>query len=226
MNKIFKRILMAFYAAILLVLTVQCGQLREAKETSAQNLKASRDSISYFKLKDGSYAAEKRSYEVTLKEYKTAVLRSRDSIRQMRERIGNLNNLVNDLNLQLSIQDFVSAPIEDTAIIHNEDTVRLHRIGYRDKWLSLHGLLYPDTLKLNYEVRAGLGIAHHWKKEGLFKPRYLNVNAHSDNPHLRVTGLENFQIRDKKPFYKTRGFAFAAGALSAISVPHLLNTLR
>jgi hypothetical protein len=136
----------------------------------------------------------------------------------MKERIGNLNNLVNDLNLQLSIQDFVSVPVHDTIIVAKGDSEQVKGISYRDKWLSLKGVLYPDTLKLTYAMQAGLSIATHWKPTGLFKPNYLAVNVHSDNPYLKVDGLENFQIKEKKRFYQTRGFAFAAGALTSLLI--------
>jgi hypothetical protein len=196
----------------------QCRQLNQVENTAMKNLKASRDSITHLTLKDGSHTAEKRSFEVTLREYKSAVLKSRDSVRQMKERIGNLNNLVNDLELQLSIQDFVSVPVHDTVIVNGSDSTRLQNLNYRDKWLSLSGMLYPDTLKLNYSVNAGLGIATYWNPDGFFKPKYLSVNVHSDNPHLQIGGMENFQIKEKKRFYQTRGFAFAAGALSTFLI--------
>jgi hypothetical protein len=197
----------------------QCQQRKSAEAHASQSLRSLRDSIHHRTLKDGTRIAEKRSTELSQKDFEKAVLKSRDSVRQLKERIGSLAHLTRSLRVELAEKDTIRAPIHDTVLIVRHDTVRAGKVRYQDRWLSLDGLLLNDSLRLSYGLRADLDIATYWKSDGLLKPKYLVVNILSRNPHLAVTGIEDFHIRPKQRFFETNAFHLAIGFAAGLFIP-------
>lgn len=196
----------------------ECHASHEAAKLSAQNMKVSRDTLRHIPLKDGTIAAEISSYTLSLKDFKEQVLIRRDSIKRLKERIGNLNRLTNDLRIRLSVKGKIKTPYHDTVIIHEKDTARQRYFSYEDRWLTLKGVLFPDTLSLSYKVNTDIDIASYRKKQGIFKPDVLAVNVTATNPHLEISGMNNYLISHPPKFYETRGFAFAVGLAAGLVI--------
>ncbi|MDQ3073828.1 MAG: hypothetical protein M3Q97_11265 [Bacteroidota bacterium] len=190
------------------------SQLSGERNTNANNVSAANDQVTYTSTENGDWTAERRSYEVTIAEYKKSVLNSRNQIKALRARIGKLENLKNDLEVQLSFQDQIIVPVHDTLINLQHDTVLAGVISYSDRWMKLKGIIANDSLTMEYEVKADLNIVTYQKRDGFMKPEYLAVNILSSNPHLDVEHMENYQISTKKRFYQTRAASIGIGLLA------------
>lgn len=192
----------------------QCTQNIELKKANSEILKAGQTTIRYQFLKDGSFTAEKPSVEITGNNYLKQVLQNKDSINQLKERINRLSNLANSLQLQLAIKGKANMQIRDTVYYLQQDTVMSGKVHYQDQWLCLNGLVICDSLQLDYKMEADLDIATYRKG------KTLNVNVKSNNPNLLITGMNSYQIQEKKKFYQTRGFCLAMGIVAGLLIPH------
>ena len=199
--------------------TYKCRSSHDIKALNESNLNVSRDSIHHIVLKDGTRSVEKSSYTFTAKEFEQIILVKHDSIKRLKERVGNLNRLTNQLRLQLSLKGKVNVPIHDTNVIQEKDTFHFKAFYYDDNLLALHGVFQNDSAKLQYRVCANLDIATYWKKQGVFQSDMLTVNITSTNPNLEINGMSNYSIREEKRFYETRGFAFVTGIVAGYLIP-------
>ena len=197
----------------------ECHSSHDTKVLNETNLNVSHDSIHHIALKDGTKAAEKSSYIFTVKEYQQIILVKHDSIKRLKERIGSLDRLTNELRLQITLQANINVPIHDTIIIREHDSIHFKAFHYDDNWLAVDGILQSDSARLRYKVCANLDIATYWKRGGIFKSDMLTVNITSSNPNLEVNGMNNYSIQEPKMFYETRGFAFATGLVAGYFIP-------
>jgi hypothetical protein len=218
-SPIIERILILILIIAVFASVRQCRSVSQEKEMLSRDLKITNDSIHYFKLKNGTLVAEKESYQLSIKDYKKLVVNSRQSQKDLKKRIGNLNRLNSDLKIQLTTKDDIQLPVTDTVVIVKHDTIKAGSLHFHDRFLTLNGLYLDDSLKLSYQFRTGLDIATYWKDNGLFKPRSLFVNVVPDNPHVTIYGLDNYLITEQKKFYQDNKFWFGLGFLAAFIIP-------
>jgi hypothetical protein len=220
--KNFSKLNIAFVALTVMLFAFigfQWHSSRELHKNISQNQEAGMDSIHHTLLKDGSRAAERTSFILTKSEYEKTVLVKRDSIKRLKERIGSLNHLTNDLKLKLSIKGNIATLYRDTSTVSKEDTLRSKSFTYEDAWINLNGNIKHDSVGIKYRICADLDIATYWKRQGLFKPDLLSVNITSSNPNLEISRLDNYQIREPKSFFESRVFALAAGFAAGLLIP-------
>lgn len=199
---------------IALMLSVhRCRSAEEDHQMLSADLRITKDSIRYFRETNGILVAEKESYRLSIEDYKKAVLNNKQQQKELKKRIGNLNNLTSALKIELTAKEDLQLPVTDTIVIIKHDTIKGGSLHFHDRFLTLNGLCLDDSLYVRYQFRTGLDIATYWKREGWFKPRSLVVNIKPDNPHVRITGLDHYSITEKKRFYQTKGFWFGLGML-------------
>jgi hypothetical protein len=199
----------------LLVTARQCSSAQSEKAMLSNDLRTKKDSISYYRLANGTLVAEKESYQLSIGDFKKSILRDKTEEKELTKRIGKLSRLNNELKIQLTVKGDIQLPVSDTLVIVKHDTIKAVGLNFHDRFLTLNGLYLNDSLHLNYQFRTGLDIATYWKENGLFKPRSLVVNVKPDNPHVTITGLDNYAIVEKtKPFYKTNGFWGTVGLIA------------
>ena len=206
---------------IIILLLMHFLTLRQCHTRDLDTALQLKDSISFKRLSDGSLTAENISKEIPLDQFKEQVLKGKDTINQLKERVGKLDRITHNLKLEVELKGKGSTPIHDTVLVYvqdstHTDSIPTKAINYHDKWLTLDGVFRHDSLNFQYCMKANLDIVTYWKRDALLKPKYALVNVRSDNPNLSVTGIQDYQIRAPVRFYDHKGFWFGLGAVLSI----------
>lgn len=91
--------------------------------------------------------------------------------------------------------------------------------SHKEDWFSLDGTITDKNINLrNLILPNDFSIITAKKKNGLFKKNELVVTVVATNPYVQTTGLQNYVITEKKPWYNqlwfkvlTHSAAFAVG---------------
>lgn len=164
------------------------------------------DTITYLKDRNGLISAEKHSLQLTVDELKDLELINKD----LKRKIGRLNNLVNSTT--------VSTVTTDTIVITLEDTIG-GTFFWEDSWLSINGAINKSRLSLGYSLKSEYEVTTYWKRKGLFKRKELTVSVKDLNPNVTTTNIQSITIKkDPVKWYETRGFFFGVGIISGILI--------
>ena len=152
------------------------------------------DSAKVYKSKNGELVYYNTSLEVSLKELAVA----KDSLMKLVKDIG--------IKKPKSITQVITKISYVDVPVYYTDTIPCDTFAvpftYTDEWLAIHGISNNDGLNIQrININSGLTIVTGEKKNGLFKRNEQVVSVVSDNPHLRVTNLTNYNIKPKVPFY-------------------------
>jgi regulatory protein YycH of two-component signal transduction system YycFG len=167
------------------------------------------DSAKVYKSKNGELVYYNTSLEVSLKELAVA----KDSLMKLVKDIG--------IKKPKSITQVITKISYVDVPVYYTDTIPCDTFAvpftYTDEWLAIHGISNNDGLNIQrININSGLTIVTGEKKNGLFKRNEQVVSVVSDNPHLRVTNLTNYNIKPKVPFYDKwwfKGALFGGGVI-------------
>lgn len=185
---------------VILFCMQQC-RINEQKKLLNRRVELLTDSLKTFRLKSGKEVAEKKSVELTTAEYKKTLTRA--DKKELKERVGNVNNLKGRSIVDIKIADTFKAPIIDSVV--KGDSVRSFK--YTDNFLQFNGIIKKDTIEADYSIKAKLDLVVAKEKNG------YKLNVVSDNPKLKITGIQDYRIRDKKYFFQRNGFWLGVGIL-------------
>lgn len=93
----------------------------------------------------------------------------------------------------------------DTVVAHDTvavgDTVYVYpqySTFYEDQWLRLGARMNRDTSMFEYAVRNQIVVKQQWKRDGLLRPKYLEVEITNDNPHALTIDKRSFRVQQPK----------------------------
>lgn len=168
------------------------------------------DSLIVYKDKYNRTIYENKSLLVDLETIKS--LHNRE-IDDLNKRINGLNNLVSTVSIKNVIKYDTITVLKDTIVYRNNDTIKTKHFEFIDKWSFINGVLYRDSISLNYNIKQNLMIDTYWKAGKAFSnKRELVIDVLNDNPHIVTNSINNVVIKDSpKKWFETRAFAIGAG---------------
>ena len=115
------------------------------------------------------------------------------------------------------------------------DTVYVDRKSYialgtsfakQNEWFSINGTIEfgginISSLQIRNEQEVNIGCG---KRNGLFRPRPLEVEVINKNPYTNVVDMKNIYLKHpKKKWYQTKAFAFGLGVVGGITAISIIN---
>lgn len=163
-----------------------------------------KDTVVFYKSRSGKLLASNDALQIS----ESALLELNDNLNQDLEdaRIKNLNSFTR-VRTQTRI---------DTLEIRLTDSIPCDSFEVRfvklNQWYRLGGRinntrLFIDSLTIPNEQKIIVG----QKKNGFLKPKSFTVVVDNSNPYMIVTGLTNYTIDNKKPWYSKWYIKVAAG---------------
>jgi len=187
-------ILLTIGLLALLALNIRTCNSNRKFSNSVESIINYEDSAKVYKSKNGELVYYNTALEVSLKELSVA----KDSLVELVKELGikkpkSITKVITEIS-------YVDVPVYYTDTIPC-DTFTVP-FKYTDEWLAIHGISGNNGLNIQrININSGLTLVTGEKKNGLFKRNEQVVSVVSDNPHLRVTNLSNYNIKPKVPFY-------------------------
>lgn len=100
---------------------------------------------------------------------------------------------------------------------HPCDSLPVYHSAFADEWLKLQVTVSPTNMTTEYSVINKYVITHKYVRDGLFKPKKLNVEIKNINPHTSTLDLNNYQIVKKQH----KGIIFITGLLLGLTTNFL-----
>jgi hypothetical protein len=141
--------------------------------------------------------------------------------KQTEELVGSVRTLENTTKIVAEeVRALKAIALRDTII--GNDTAKV--FTYSDDWMPhMRGVIYKDRIDLDYAIKAGYRIEHHWKATGLFKPKELMLNVIAENPAVSVNQVQNFRIVRPLPFLERPGVNAVGGVLLGFGLANLIK---
>lgn len=156
------------------------------------------DTIRYHRAQTGQLIASKLAAEADRETVEQAYAADLQKIRETFQ--------IESKNIRSFVKAQFDARGSGTTIVR--DTVFIDSTGVQisernfvlsDGYLSMAGRFRENAgLSYEYSYKDSLTIVSHFKKQGLFKPRRLYVDAAFQNQNNKITGLRNIQVSDYK----------------------------
>lgn len=194
----------------------------------------------------GTYQQELEYVKSSLDGYKQKTLKDSSKIYSQGLRIATLSMLEDSLKREIKKMGLkkpeviVKTKIETVYkteiplgvdIIDDEPVIKLPKYFYKkDKWFVIGGVINRlGTLQIDsIETTANFTYAiADTSRKGFFnriagrKDKVLSMRV--DNPHMRITGMSNVVIRDKKMWWQTTGAKIGLGFILGLGVVAAVN---
>jgi hypothetical protein len=179
---------------LVLLMMQQCQKSRDQQAISDHNIAALKDSVSYYKGKNGKLVAEKAILYGDKETLKLAYDSLYKKLQSMN--VKDPTTAVNiDVNVDNGHQDTAWVIEHDSCCLAEDTTIRKD-FNFDNQWRELNGYvaLSNDSLNLNIEkdvVNADITLAI---KDG-------KAYVSSDNPFLNVTNIEGITVPEYKPMW-------------------------
>lgn len=173
---------------------VRINHIQDAKNRYQRNMDAALTECVTWKTKDSLSAAQNGilTFRISeLERYKAEDLKTINALKKKNEDLNNLikNNTKTEIKIITHVRD---------SIIYR-DTAKV--FSWKDKWVSVAGIVYKDTAKVNVASRDSLVISATtqykrflgflWKTK---KIKDQNVYVISKNPHTTIANIEYYGI--------------------------------
>lgn len=138
-----------------------------------------------------------RATQITLKQLNV----TNDSIIQcLKKEVKYWKALVSHTGVSSSTVDTVYMPVKDT-IWYTSDSiaVKAQKFDYEDFWMKLHGIVFNDSVKLDYNLRNEVTIDYYWSRDHLFGKKYLTGSVTQKNPKTTTGQVTQFTIPSDPP---------------------------
>lgn len=134
-------------------------------------------------------------------------------IKELREDvIGPIKSLEHSTRILARKADSLFLPVRDTLVIMNGREIPAKTFTYRSKYMPwMLGILTGDSVRIDYEILSDFKVEHHWKRNGLFAPKELEILVRSNDPAVRVNAVQQFSIIEPTPWYGKKVPLMAAG---------------
>jgi len=95
-----------------------------------------------------------------------------------------------------------------------------------DKFLTLKGEIKP-RFYIQYEIRDSLRLMWTFERDGFLRPKKLLLTAYSSNPNTKITGIKDFEIREKpKRFFVGIGGSFGYNGNKFVPTVGIIGGLK
>lgn len=124
-----------------------------------------------------------------------------------------------------STSDKLVIPVHDTLYLDSTKEQSLFKsFAYADSFMSMQGGLHLrtfktavgfDSISIDYSLKQTYSLIHSYEKDGLFKPRMLNLTIVADNPKTTIGRVQTYTIAPRKRrFYEKKGVIYLFGAVT------------
>lgn len=152
-----------------------------------------------------------------------------DLTKNLKKEIGNIRNLISTIEIKnATIRDSVTTLLRDSTVIriskHDStviDTFRYKSFAYRDDFTDIDGLIFDDSVSIDYSVRSDMRVTAYRDREWFLGKKYTKFSFYSNNPNLSIDGLQPIIVKDEKKWHETRAFNLLLGAFAGFATSNL-----
>lgn len=215
-------------AIVILIIAVCISTKTCSKHTNNEKAALSmRDSayivIKKHELKNGLYAYQVGTHEVTIDQLKNDLGISRDSIKHLIQQVGPLKNLVAYWQVKAVVRDTFKVALHDTVYMDFLGAKREtgKAFEWSNKYLTANGFIPYDqtSLSMGYRYDADFTLSAYRKKKPIsdylkmnFKKEPIVADIAFSDPNVHVNNFAGSVIKeDPKPIYETVAFWGAVG---------------
>lgn len=168
----------------------------------------------YYRDKNGDLVGQVKTHELTLNNLKEYGDQLGFDKKVLQDQVGNMKNLVAYWKGKAGVRDTVETVLHDTILVQGADTVRGKSIKWKNKYLTLDGTVFNDTLRLSYLYNVDFSLTAYRKPRGGFwkPPGQLVTDIRFSDPNFKVDEFKGFVITEpRKRWYQTTGFKIGVG---------------
>lgn len=191
----------------------QCQTKKSQRGEYEGIIREKNDSVTLLIDEQGRVRGEKAAVEAELDTWKFAYSEQAKALEDADFKLKNIKGVVTTEivtkydTLIVGLEQGGETHLNDS-IISETDTPRFYR---NEEWITLGGFVDRTSIVFEViEVRDSLSFVTHWKRDGLFKPRGLEITAISANPYTKFRTLNSTVI--KKPPPSRFGIGLSVGA--------------
>lgn len=175
------------------------GYIREQSKSKRllYNLKAARDSAQTFITKDGHQASKLISQNLTapeLRKINTEVVSQLKNLYISPRLVQSYTQSTQEMKAEVPVK------IHDTIRIENTDTIKMKVLEYQDKWISISGVIDPDTAKIKVLATDTIFTAvykgerrHPWA--WFLSRRQYTAAATNRSPYIKINVIQSGVIK-------------------------------
>ena len=162
------------------------------------------DSVSTFRVK---------TLEATVHELRGEAVLSELEKNRLKQHVGSLNRIVAYWKGSMRATDAITATLRDTVYLDRVGTkVPSKAFKWQSKYLSLDGLVGPETVNIDYHYKVDFTLTAYRKSQGLFKRSQLVTDLTFEDPAIQVGEFRGVVVKEPpKHWWETRAFAVAVG---------------
>ena len=184
-------LIVAFYCA-----SDKIARLTAERDRYRENTDALLEDIKTYRTKDSLSAAQVKTLELTLDEYKRYRAEDARLIKTLQAKNRDLSDITS-AQAQTIIE--LQARPRDTVIIRDSVSVPAKAVHCGDAWYDFNGVLTDDDFTGKVRVRDSLVIVEtvKYKRCWFFKTRKVKdrqVDCLSKNPYVEILGVERIKI--------------------------------
>lgn len=170
------------------------------------------------KLKNGQQAFRIKTLEATVSQLKSDGLLTAYEKKQLSDQVGNLNNLVAYWRGSARAMDTIKTTLHDSIYIERSGTKVLSKaFKWDSKYLSLNGLIAPDTVHIAYRYDMDFSLTAYRKGKTWFKPGELVADVTFSDPHVNVSSFQGVVVKEEsKKWYQTTAFKIGVGFVGGL----------
>jgi hypothetical protein len=196
-------IIIALLSIIFVLLFKSCGQ-RDALSRSISAVTVKDSIITRVTDELGRETAKAKARQFTINDLKNS---NTAEVAELKKEIGRLNKkFKNYTRVKITTTDTIKTILKDTFLHIRRDTIRgdtviiAKRFDYKDKWLSLEGIAFNDSLICQYYLKNDLSITHKLGGGFFKRDNNLYVTIKNNNPNTTTNQVQTFKIKERKRY--------------------------
>jgi hypothetical protein len=85
-------------------------------------------------------------------------------------------------------------PVIDSTVHHGDSAFTVHKFTWEDKWLTLHGKVYPTYADIDYSIGNNTSVDYYWQRKHWWTKPEMMGTVTQDNPHTTTGKVVQFTI--------------------------------
>ena len=207
-----KNILLVIFSFIIIILIMSTTCTKQKLDISDNNLKAAKDSLHTYEMKNGELMYEKQGYILKINELEENIGITKKEAKEIEKKLNSALATISKLKAEVRVD---TVHTTDSVYI-TSDSVYHNHFKYNDKWLSLDG---ESTFSLN-------PFQSHTTINNILMDVPLKVGttednkwfAISDNPNVVFTSVEGANMEKAKPKRWSIGIQGGLGLVGGVGL--------
>jgi len=202
-----ERIVIGILLIAMIIPISKCSKLAEEKKLVLNSLDSSYLEARYYKNKLGQVVGQVKTQELTIAELKSIGGQLGVDNEKLKKKVGNLNRLVAHWEGVVNSSGVVDSRLEqidpdtfgldfdldNSGLEFTLDSAK-QKFSWSNSYLKLNGRISDDSVQIKYDYQSKFEFTPYYKKDGLFKKKYLVTDIYIEDPNVRVREVKGIVI--------------------------------